>query len=468
MDDAELVDKLKVFKKLSSEWSLFLYEPYAKQREFHRYGATHRERLFMAGNQLGKTRAGGAEVAYHLTGLYPDDWDGKRFDGPVRIWVAGVTGESTRDNPQRILLGPTGLMGSGTIPKQNILKTSSARGVPDAVETVLVQHVTGGTSQATFKAYSDGREKWQGETLHLVWYDEEPPMDIYIEGLTRTNTTKGVVFITFTPLLGMSDVVVRFRQEQSPDRVVINMTIDDVGHYTEEEKRRIIASYPPHEREARSRGEPMLGTGRVFPVPEEWVTEDDFPIPDHWARIIGIDFGWDHPTAAAALVLDKETDCIHVTACYRQSRETPIYHAAAIKPWGPFPVSWPHDALQHDKGSGEQLCDIYRRHGLRMLTDRAQFPDDRGNGVEAGIQEMLERMQTGRWKVFKSCHQWFEEFKSYHRKDGKIVKEREDILSATRYAVMMMRFARPKVHTDPKPPRYGKLRRVLGKTWMSA
>jgi hypothetical protein len=85
---------------------LATYRPYIKQAAFHAAGKAHRERLFMAGNQLGKTLAGGAEWAYHLTGRYPEWWRGKTFDRPTMMWAAGVTGESTRDNPQRMLVGP--------------------------------------------------------------------------------------------------------------------------------------------------------------------------------------------------------------------------------------------------------------------------------------------------------------------------------------------------------------------------
>lgn len=167
----------------------------------------------MAGNQLGKTLAGGMEWAMHLTGLYPDWWVGRRFDEPVRLWAAGVTGESTRDNPQRVLLGPPQKKeewGTGTIPASAIIDATASRGVPDAVDSIVVRHISGGASTVVFKAYEKGREKWQGDTLHGVWFDEEPPLDIYTEGLTRTNATDGIVIVTFTPLLGMSEVVRMF------------------------------------------------------------------------------------------------------------------------------------------------------------------------------------------------------------------------------------------------------------------
>lgn len=192
------------------------YAPYGKQREFHAKGKVDSERLFMAGNQLGKTLSGGAEWAMHLTGRYPDWWEGATFEKPVIMWAAGVTGESTRDNPQRILVGPPTqeeAWGTGMIPKDALIDWDRAMGVPNLLDNVTVRWGGGGdvsnVSVLSFKAYEKGREKWQGPTLDGVWFDEEPPLDIYTEGLTRTNRGQRgqFVMITFTPLLGMSDVV---------------------------------------------------------------------------------------------------------------------------------------------------------------------------------------------------------------------------------------------------------------------
>ncbi|WP_246691958.1 terminase family protein [Mesorhizobium sp. WSM4307] len=204
------------------------YKPYRRQAEFHAAGALNRERLFMAGNQLGKTRAGGAEWAMHLTGRYPAWWRGKVFATPVRLWAAGVTGEGTRDNPQRVLVGPPqqqAAWGTGMIPADAIRHTIMGRGAPGALDSVVVRHGGGGDVQAgesvlSFKSFEKGREKWQGETLHGVWFDEEPPLDIYSEGLTRTNATGGITIVTFTPLLGMSDVVLLFLSAGEVERMV--------------------------------------------------------------------------------------------------------------------------------------------------------------------------------------------------------------------------------------------------------
>ena len=146
----------------------------------------------------------------HLTGTYPEWWKGKTFDKPIRAWAAGVTGESTRDVVQEKLLGPPERReewGTGAIPKELLGETSMARGIAGAADMVSVKHSSGGWSSLAFKAYEKGREKWQGSALEVVFLDEEPPENLYYEALTRTNETGGCVFITCTPLLGMSSVM---------------------------------------------------------------------------------------------------------------------------------------------------------------------------------------------------------------------------------------------------------------------
>jgi phage terminase large subunit-like protein len=241
---------------------LFSYRPYPKQLEFHAAGKSHRERLLMAGNQQGKTWSKGFENAMHLTGrypgpgevfypteqeldrlsltdprqaaalyenlsqngllgadVYPEGWPGYRFTKPIWMWASSVTGDATRDNPQRILVGPPSQKdqwGEGAIPRDDLLVREGrmaykmAQGTSDALEYILVRHVSGGNSILQFKSYSQGREKWQGPTIDLIWFDEEPPLDIYMEGLTRTNVRQGPVGVTFTPLQGMSGVVQLF------------------------------------------------------------------------------------------------------------------------------------------------------------------------------------------------------------------------------------------------------------------
>jgi phage terminase large subunit-like protein len=418
------------------------YVPYPKQLEFHSAGATHRERLLCAGNQLGKTLAGGFEIAIHATGRYPDWWKGKRFDRPIVAWACGTTGETVRDTVQRVLLGRD-KDGKGAIPKECIGQLITSRGVADLLDTIKVKHVSGGFSTIGLKSYVSGRERFQGETLDIAWLDEEPAAEIYTEVLTRTNVSNGPVFMTFTPLLGVSEIVRRFLREKSPDRHVTMMTIDDVKHYSDQEKARIIASYPSHELEARTKGIPVLGSGRIFPVEEGMVAIEHRDFPPHWPRIGGLDFGWDHPFAAVELVWDRDGDSVYVSRTYRCRETTPIMHAAALRPWGKdLYWAWPRDGRRETlEGAGIALATQYKEQGLDMLPEHAQF-EDGSVSVEAGLMLMLDRMKSGRFKVFKHLNDWWEEFRLYHRKDGKVVKEGDDLMSATRYALMSLRFAR--------------------------
>jgi phage terminase large subunit-like protein len=437
-------------KRRQARTRLKRYRPYAKQRLFHNNGAKYRERLFRAGNQLGKTWASAYEIAIHLTGQYPDWWQGRRWNRGVTGWALGESMESTRDTLQRLVLGRPEEWGTGTIPADSIIQIKRAQGVADSVDCVYVRHISGGISRLYFKSYEKGRTKLQGETLDFAALDEEPPLGIYMEVLTRTNATGGIVWITFTPLLGMTEVVLLFLKNPTPERVDINMTIEEAEHYTPEERAKIIESYPAHEREARTKGIPILGSGRVFPVVEAAITVEPFKIPDHWRIIAALDFGWDHPSAAVWIAWDVDKDILYVFDCMRVRETTPATQAPSILARGPWvPVAWPHDGLQHEKGSGFQLAQQYRDCGVNMLHEMAQFEETGDEGeqnssrtsVEAGLLALLTRMQTGRFKVFSHLIDWFEEFRLYHRKEGKVVKLQDDLMAATRYGYMMLRYS---------------------------
>lgn len=451
--------RINEIKRVLSQHQLAQYKPYPKQLEFHAAGANPgiRERLLIAGNQLGKTLGASMEAGMHATGLYSSWWPGIRFNKATAGWAASITSQGTRDTVQRLLLGLPGNFGTGALPKRSILEIKKAtHGVADSVETITVRHEpTGGISRITLKTYDQGRLRWQGDTLHWVWFDEEPEEEIYTEGLTRTNATGGIAFMTFTPLLGMSEVVRRFLIKKAPGTHTTVMTIEDALHYTPEQRAAIIEAYPPHERAARARGEPLLGSGRIFPFDDAMVAEAPVMIPEHWPRICGTDFGYNHPAAAVWIAWDRDTDTAHVYDCYRRKEASPVVIAGALRAKGAWiPCAWPHDGLVRDKASGVIIAQQYRDAGVNMMKDRAthapakgQKEGDGGSGLEAGLMNMYDRMQTGRLKVARHLTDWFEEYKMYHRKDGLVVAELDDLLSATRYALMMLRKATTKQTT---------------------
>lgn len=193
-------------------------ELYAKHLQFFAAGIEHHERAAVAANRVGKSFGlGGYETALHLTGIYPDWWPGRRFDHAIDCWAAGDTSETTRDIPQLILLGPAGEYGTGLIPGDRIVGRPTHRaGVAEAVDTVRVKHVSGGVSRLGFKSYDQGRKKFQGTAKHLIWMDEEPPEDVYSECMARLMTTSGSMICTFTPLEGLSNVVLRYMPHMAP------------------------------------------------------------------------------------------------------------------------------------------------------------------------------------------------------------------------------------------------------------
>lgn len=445
----------------------------------------------MAANRVGKTICGTYEVTLHLTGDYPDWWPGIRFEEPTDIWVAGDTSETTRNILQKELVGPSldpEEFGMGLIPRHLLLNPKRKAGMADALDSVSVRNKSGGRSRVSFKSFDQGRKKFQGTAKHVILLDEECPMDVYSECLLRTLTTGGIIMLTFTPLSGLTPLVREFRpnntdtnmddgpmidpyadsndpfsenmvrvvQPKRPkvevdhSKLLITCEWADVPHISEEDRERFLKSMPEHEREARSKGLPILGSGLIFPISQSAVSCQPFPIPDHFKQIGGMDFGgFDHPFAAAQLAIDPEHKIFYVTRVFRkifkaEAGEEPISESASVlRKWDKeLRWAWPHDGKVRDRnGSGVTLSQLYKDEGLKMLPEHATHKDG-SNSTEPGVRMMFQMMFEGRLKIFENCFDFFEEMRQYHRKDGKIVREDDDVISAVRYAIMMSRYAR--------------------------
>jgi len=431
------------------------FGPYEWQKNLANCTDEHKQVAAMCANQIGKSTAGAFVTACHLTGLYPEWWEGKKFKKPIYSWASGVSNDTTRDILQAELFGLAEnqeAWGTGMVPLDCIGDTSRRRGATgNTYDSVLVKHVdpdTGkfnGWSRVGFKSYEMGEEKFFGRPLDWIWLDEQPPSNIYTQCITRTVATDGYVMCTFTPEDGITPMVHQFMNDIQKGQYLLQASWDDAPHLNEETKTQLLAQYPPHERDLRSRGIPVFGSGLVFPVSQEEIEVEPFDIPSSWKKIAAIDFGWDHPTAVAWLAYNEQTDTIYVYDCYAERKQTAIVHAAAINSRDPaIPVVWPKDGLQ--TRDGVQLAQTYRDLGVNMLPEWFTNPPTIGEkkgtvSVEGGIMDMLQRMETGRFKVFSHLHEWFLEYSSYHRKDGKIVALNDDIMSATRYAALSTRFA---------------------------
>ena len=402
------------------------------------------------------TTCAAMEVVYHATGEYPEWWKGVRFNNPITIGVGGKRNESVRDVCQNELCGDPfeeSFFGTGAIPKDKMGKATRKAGVPNALSALMVKHRKGGYSKIRFMAFEQGPDAFMGIRFDYAWLDEEPPMEI-LSQIKRSMLSKKIKSIgsTFTPEEGITNVVDEYLNHMKAHQAVIRATWDDADHMTDEKREEHLSQFPKHEREMRMKGIPFMGSGLIFPVADDDIAIDPFLIPDHWPRICGIDFGYDHPFSAVWIAYDRDNETSYVYDCFRVSGKVPPIHASAIKGRGDWmPIAWPHDGFQHDKGSGIPLADQYRDEGLKLLKDKFSNPPapgqkegQGGNGVEVGLFAILTKMETGRFKVFSNLYEWFEEKNMYHRKEGKIDKVRDDIMSATRYAEQSLRFASTK------------------------
>lgn len=431
-------------------------ELYPKHMQFFKAGSAFNERLIMAANRVGKTEGvGGCEMSYHLTGLYPEWWEGKRFDRPIDAWAAGDTSKTVRDIIQLKLVGPLHEKGTGLIPQDLIHDMTKNRGIADAVDTLYVKHVSGGISQLTLKSYDQKRESFQGTKKDVIWLDEEPPLAIYTECLLRTTDTTGgfsetgIMMLTFTPLMGMSETVMAFlpggkvQELQEGSKFVVMASWDDVPHLSEETKKMLWESIPPFQRDARSKGVPQLGAGAIYPVPESEILVDDFEIPNHWPRGYGMDVGWNR-TSVGWWAWDRDNDTIYRIGEHYRGQAEPSIHADAVKARGAWiPGVMDPAARGRSQVDGRQLLQDYKDLGLDI--------DVAFNGVESGIYEVWQRMSSGRLKVFKSCQNWVYEYRLYRRdENGRIVKSNDHAMDDTRYFVMSG-LDRAKVKPVPRP-----------------
>lgn len=470
-------------EQLRKEHRFELFRPYEPQAEFFAGGKTKRERLLMAGNQLGKTVGGAYETACHLTGIYPIWWTGKRFNHPTNGWAGGETGELVRNKQQTELCGKhndPADFGNGLIPKHLLIGRTLSHGVTGAYDTITVRHVSGGTSTLGFKSYVQGRAHWQSETLDFVWEDEEPPDDIHDEALARL-TGPGILYVTCTPLQGATPFIRRFTRPDSEAearlRGLSKMGLMHVTHFTEEEKLARLASFKPRLRRARAYGDPVLDAGAIFEVaPEDlkFITQPGFLawVPQHWKRIWGLDFGGasaaGHPFAAALCAIEPrpatrdyehDNDVFYVLHTIRMRGTVPLIEADAMKRIAVnVPVAWPHDGTHTEKSTGQQLSIIYKQLGLNMLAAHATHDRSGGYQVWPAVNEMDVAMRSGRFKVADNCTEFFDEYGTYRTdENGKIVKIDDDVIDAVRAAWMMRRHAKavPFGGIRPKRPRGG-------------
>lgn len=432
----------------------FGIEHCTKHAAFFKAGSLYNERTFMAGNRCGKSIAGAFEASCHATGVYPFWWNGRTFDKPTNGWAVGSTARATRDTAQKELLGPIGAWGTGMIPKDKLGKFWALAGVPQGVDLIQVKHVSGGWSTIGFKNYEQPLAAFYGTALDWAWLDEECPQEHYNEILIRTMTTNGLVFNTFTPLKGLTPMVVRFAEKADylagaqkligiPDededvekdarlehittsKAIIQAGWDDAPWLSEKSKEQMESDTEPHLRAARRSGRPSMGSGNVFPISLEEIMVAPFQIPHYFKRLYALDVGWNR-TAVLWAAIDPQSDIVYIYDEHYVGEQQPPIHAAAIRGRGEWiPGVIDPASRGRSQGDGIQLMRSYKDLGLRL--------NPAINERDAGISALWQRMSTGTLKVFTSLPNFAKEFVLYRRNlRGKIVDENDHLMDCLRY-----------------------------------
>jgi hypothetical protein len=257
--------------------------------------------------------------------------------------------------------------------------------------------------------------------------------------------------MTFTPLKGPTPLITNFLGDTSVadiidgpidnHRHVTTCTWDDIPHMSETDKEAAIASYAPHQRDARSKGIPALGSGVIYPVPLSEYVVTPREIPKHWKRNYGMDVGG--KTAAVWIAYEPETKVGFVYADYYKERAEPVIHAAGIKAKGDWiPGAIDPASRGRSQIDGKDLMNMYIDNGLKLVPAV--------NSVETGLYEVWEALSTGKLKVFNSCTQFLREIQTYMRDEkGHVVKKNDHVMDAFRYAYMTRDIAETELGARP-------------------
>jgi phage terminase large subunit-like protein len=437
------------------------FRPFEHQKTFFKTGHSER-RGILAANRIGKTVSTCFETAMHLTGLYPDWWEGHRFTGPITAMVAGEGWSQVALVLQNELLGTqdvkiTENLGSGAIPREHII-TSTMRNDGANCIGVEIKHINGGNSYLLFANYTQEVRQLQGFKLNLAVFDEQPPDDFFSEIVTRTATTQGKVLCSFTPLKGLNGLVSKFwNKETGYD--YIRVAWDDCPEYDpwgqpfllKETRQQLERDYLPHEREARIAGKPVMGKGAVFQL-SNWPTyktgEIDFMRMPNIQRVIALDLGLVNDKTVITLMYwepYEKTAYLHKQIIVQGIEEAVptqyINHLLRPEVFG-TPIVLPADANTSGRYtmSSNSIRELFESYELNVYEKAIMNPPDSQGRVtnhkSYGVNQMRQMLEVGNLMVNENCTHFLSEAQNYFVDEKGRFSDPDDCIDSCRYAIL--------------------------------
>ena len=443
MEEREIISKIRKIEKIISTRdkydTLSRYNTgdkvHLKQLAFHR--SKKRNRWVFGGNRSGKTECGAVEAVWLARGIHPYRENRDNVFG----WVVSVSYEVQRDVAQSKILHYLNPEWIADIVMHVGTKSNPSIGI---IDTIVIKNVFGGLSRIGFKSADQGREKFQGASLDFVWFDEEPPYDIYQECKMRVLDKKGDLFGTMTPLKGLTWVYdeIYLNKYDNSEVFYIKMEWGDNPFLDEEEVSNLTRSMDKETLDSRRYGNFSAKGGLVYPeFDAEIHVIDPFDVPKDWYDVISIDPGLRNPLSAHFYCKDGDGN-IYVIAEHYMSDKDVKYHSEAILKlaksldWhfnnGYLEVIMDSAANQRTLGSPKSVAELFLDHGIKADCNV-------NKNMFSGINKVKELFsyRPARIFIFRTCSNMIREIKSYFWSSGDLpIKKDDHAMDDLRYYVM--------------------------------
>ncbi|EMC1489671.1 terminase family protein [Salmonella enterica] len=460
----EMLERLETYTNYYNYNRIELFKPYTYQREFMDAGKDYHIRYLRAGNRTGKTFSAAAEFTYHITGNYPEWWNGARIEGGGHtFWAVGITLDSVATVIQKELFGTQDirafdLVGTGTIPRENILiKKEGWESDGPRLRTCSIRHKSGRLNHLKFMG-SENTDIMMGQKCQIIWIDEQPinAMDVFTKCTTRLINAlgpgkSGYMMITATPERGMRDLDRHFQNDVKGELYIKPASWDDCPHFTPEMIETELAKYPKWQHEMRRRGIPVLGTGAVFDIDDDSLKLMEVSPGADWDCLAACDFGETVDASVIAVaVRNPHTDQYYLidTFYFDKDRSPGNMANQLLAKYPGITVIRPHDhpALANQLrtfGVDVQQAPFRNPPAASLRAFKSSQETGSAIDIEVGLDEMRLMMSEGRLKILTRCKEWFKEKAEYfydiNKNTGKVKKKGADhAIDASRYAFMSL------------------------------